>query len=116
MSYNNEYTRPTVGYASCSYRQLKSYNPGPEAPVPARVPSMANTVVPNLCGMYPPPYDTLSHGGSNSCGGYFPVTHAYNSDYCENNPNQFVQRNCDGLVNCNVENYSRDPRSRRCSC
>lgn len=84
MSHYNEYQQPTVGQAGCSYSRLgNTYgNSGPSA-----IPNMAVYSVPKYCPNgpkpnYPPPYDTLSHGGKGGCGSHFNLKSAFPNANC----------------------------------
>lgn len=95
-----------VGSSGCTYTTLRNYNLGSiEAPLCPQLPSMNVTTVPQYCPnskiSYPPRYDTLHHGQSGpGCGGYFNVLSAY-PDFDQNGcGTQFVNRDCDGYIDC----------------
>ena len=71
-----EYNNATVGGSSCSYATLSNYNGGFQGMRPAIAPSTVSGkyIVP----MYSAPgYQTLTHNGVGSCGGYFNIQGAY---------------------------------------
>jgi len=83
MNYS-EYTKPTVGGASCSYSNLCRYNSGVQmAPGSSKAKVVTGQyIVPayNAIG-----YNALTHGGVGSCSGYFNIGSAYGKDAAQCN-------------------------------
>jgi hypothetical protein len=128
-----EYSNPSVNNSGCSYSSLnKTYsNGGMNNIASGNVPNMANYVVPKLCyssnwnpnsPSYPPSYDTLQHGQSNTCGGKFTMASAYPYSTCftcqgQNDPaltpnysaaGQFVSRACNHGIESSVCNQVQE--------
>lgn len=85
MSQYRDYTKPIVGQSGCSYSNLGSTYNG--ISMSSMIPRMDEYLVPQYCPdgpapNYPPPYDTLSHGKSNTCGDYFTLQDAFPSANC----------------------------------
>lgn len=85
MSRLQEYSRPIAGQAPCSYSQLGATYHGAAASLDPTQNGLY--LVPDYCpsgpAQYPPAYDTLSHGGKNTCGGNFSFQNAYPLANCE---------------------------------
>lgn len=99
---SNEYSKPTVGNAGCTYAKLdNTYACNGQAGL--RSAKMNQYVVPKLCPgsgkntpAYPPPYNTLQHGFDNTCGGNFSFKQAYPYSSCTDCKLEFTTRDCNG--------------------
>lgn len=108
MSQYKEYSKPVVGNPGCTYSNLaRTYGNGSRQSMMNNVPSMATYTVPKLCHngsgpSYPPRYDTLTHGQSAMCGGYFSMKGAYPHADCASCDAEYTQRPCNGHVDCSA--------------
>lgn len=87
-----EGTSPTVSGSSCSYATLSHYNNGSKGmqpPVPRETVS-GSYVVPSYSA---PGYNTLNHGATPSCSGFFNIGDAYKSNGGNCNT-KFVKKLC----------------------
>jgi hypothetical protein len=134
MSYNREYSKPSVGQASCSYSNLRGTYQGSVANAIA-IPSMSEYVVPKFCPQgngfpgteYPPSYNTLTR--NSTCGGHYTFANAFPAADCmscqgQKNPRgyspsgndyepfgQFTVRGCasNNLNSCNTQPVAPNP-------
>ncbi len=102
MSYLRDSSAPTVGQPKCTYSSLGSVYSGQMA---GMVGAQGSYVVPQYCPSgpgpnYPPKYNTLSHGQTYLCGGYFNVSGAYPYADCTSCKSNFVTRPCKGNIDC----------------
>lgn len=106
MSYNHEYQQPTVGNAGCTYSKLdNTYACIGQGSAMFKTTDMNQYVVPKFCNTdgvnapaYPPPYNTLQHGASNTCGGKFSFKQAYPYADCTSCKQTFTKRACNGNI------------------
>jgi hypothetical protein len=113
MAQNREYQGLFTQRSGCTYSSLGNVCSGGGSNS-FQVP-LANQgyVVPKFCPdgaepNYPPRYDTLSHGQKYQCGGYFNVSGAYPYATCSSCNSSFVNRPCNGNIQCGnniVEGY-----------
>lgn len=85
-----DYSKPTVGQASCTYSNLRNTYGG-LTNNSVQIPTMSNYVVPQFCEpgapggndaySYPPSYSTLVSRGDN-CGGYYSLKNAFPAADC----------------------------------
>lgn len=101
MTQNREYQGHAVGHASCTYSQMKHLSAGNAG----QLSTPGHYVVPKYCpsgdgAHYPPRHDTLSHGQSYMCGGYFNMKSAYPLAGCNSCKLSYTTRPCTGPISC----------------
>jgi hypothetical protein len=104
MYNSNEYSKPTVSSAGCTYSRLGSLSDGPRM-LSGTLSDQGQYIVPKYCPdgagpNYPPKYDTLTHGQKYACGGYFSMSGAYPYGDCEGCKTEYVKRPCNGRIDC----------------
>ena len=92
--YKSEYSKPSVGGPSCGYNTLGCYQ-GSYPNMPGFKPGVTTGVMvtPNYS---PTSYDSLSHGSSGLCNGYYNITDAYGSDFRTGYTTRLCDSGCGG--------------------
>lgn len=109
---SKEYNGTSISQSSCTYKRMQDVYPPSDAKI---IVSQGTYTVPQICpnssGLsYPPRPDTLTHGQSSSCGGYFNVKNAYPYASCDHCDETFVEKPCVGNITCTKEGYRRRRR------
>ena len=92
--YKSEYSKPSVGGPSCGYNTLGCYQ-GSYPNMPGFKPGANGGVMvtPNYSAIS---YDSLSHGSSGLCTGYYNITDAYGSDFRTGYTTRLCDSGCGG--------------------
>jgi len=93
----SEYTKPSVGAASCNYASLHGYNRGQGSHPPVPAGFTPGSMVPIFPTFGTVGYASLQHGQSQgSCSGYFNIQSAYGSGAANCGGTKYLHKVCGG--------------------